>query len=216
MHTMRGSSLRVRSAAKTTLSTVRNSNRRHFFSLPSTDLTQRLAASCTLPYPCGPLYSLIADVDSYSSFVPYCSQSRVTQWSPPDSQGKRWPTRADLHVGWGGFDEKFTSRLTCVPGRSVEAISGGLDDGAASEVFKTLVTRWSLKPITEGPKYSSTEVNLAITYHFANPLYAAVSSAVSDKIANVMIEAFKKQAADRLRSHTSNTPTSLRRSHGAF
>lgn len=127
----------------------------------------------------------------------------MTQWSLPDSHGNKWPTRADLHVGWGGFDEKFTSRLTCVPGQSVEAVSGGLGEGDASEVFKTLVTRWSLKPISEGPEHSSTEVNLAITYHFTSPLYAAVSSAVSDKVANIMIEAFKKQAAERLKKHSS-------------
>jgi coenzyme Q-binding protein COQ10 len=179
---------------------AQSANIRHFFSLPTTDLTQRLKASCTLPYLPAPLYTLISDVDSYSSFVPYCSKSRVTQWSQPDLDGTRWPTRADLHVGWGGFDEKFTSRLTCVPGQSVEAISGGIGEADASEVFKSLVTIWSLRPISENPKHPSTEVNLAITYHFANPLYAAVSSAVSDKVANIMIEAFKKQAAVQLRN----------------
>lgn len=128
----------------------------------------------------------------------------MTQWSQPDSYGNRLPTRADLHVGWGGFDEKFTSRLTCVHGKSVEAVSGGQGEGDASEVFKTLVTRWSLKPISENAEHPSTEVNLAITYHFTNPLYAAVSSTVSDKVANIMIEAFKQQAAERLRKRPSS------------
>ena len=201
---MKATSLGIRRAATASFLTIRHHSKRRFFTLPSTDLTQRLTASCTLPYLSTRLYSVIADIDSYSTFVPYCSHSRVTQWSSPDSEGAQWPTRADLHVGWGGFDEKFTSTLTCVPYQSVEAISGGSSDGLsetnASEVFKTLVTRWSLKPISENPKSPSTEVNLAITYHFANPLYAAVSSAVSDKIASIMIEAFKMQAAVRLRS----------------
>jgi len=122
----------------------------------------------------------------------------VTHWSEPDSQGNRWPTRADLHVGWGGFDEKFTSRLNCLPGQAIEAISGGMDEGDASAVFKRLETRWSLKPLSEHPTSPSTEVHLAIIYHFANPLYAAVSAAVSDKVASMMVEAFKKQAAKKL------------------
>ncbi|EGR44993.1 uncharacterized protein TRIREDRAFT_42301, partial [Trichoderma reesei QM6a] len=150
---------------------------RAFISLPGSS-PQSLVATRTLPYAREPLYELIADVDSYSSFVPYCSRSRVTQWSPPDASGRRWPALADLHVGWGGFDEVFTSRLRCVPGVSVEARSGGsAGDGPAkdaSSVFKTLETLWSLTPVTrQSATTPSTEVRLTITFEFVNPLYAA-------------------------------------------
>ncbi|POR33337.1 Coenzyme Q-binding protein coq10, mitochondrial [Tolypocladium paradoxum] len=178
--------------------------RRSFFSLPGGgDATQRLAATRTLPYARDPLYELIADVDSYHRFVPYCSLSRVTHWAPPDPRGRRWPARADLHVGWGGFSEAFSSRLRCVPGVSVEAVSGdptAAGAEAASAVFRSLVTRWSLEPRAHGPAAPSTEVRLTIEYQFVNPLYAAVSAAVSDKVAGLMIEAFEKQARERLAS----------------
>ncbi|KAM5342711.1 hypothetical protein ACJ41O_013677 [Fusarium nematophilum] len=176
-------------------------SRRSFISFPSSE-PQRLTANRTLPYPSEPLYDLIADVDSYSSFVPYCSRSHVTRWSAPDSAtGRRWPTLADLHVGWGGFDEVFTSRLRCVPGRSVEAISGETAPGGsgpdASAVFRSLVTRWSVKPVA-GVPMPRTEVHLAIDFQFTNPLYGAVSAAVSDKVAGMMIEAFEKRAREKL------------------
>jgi coenzyme Q-binding protein COQ10 len=187
--------------------------RRAFITLPGlggdNNTTQRLTATRTLPYARDPLYDLISDVDDYASFVPYCSLSRVTDWSPADAAtGRRWPVQADLHVGWGGFQEAFTSRLRCVPGVSVEAVSGpgvGTDANThanASSVFKSLVTRWSLQPVAHGDSSSaaSTEVHLAITYQFVNPLYAAVSAAVSDKVASMMIEAFEKQAQRRLGS----------------
>ncbi|UNI19144.1 Coenzyme Q-binding protein coq10, mitochondrial [Purpureocillium takamizusanense] len=194
--------------------------RRSFFSFPGagtgTGTTQHLTATRTLPYPSGPLYELIADVDSYDRFVPYCSLSRVTQWSSapaPDNdgsssngnsngRGRRWPVLADLHVGWGGFNEVFTSRLRCVPGVSVEAVSGDPADAsaaAASTVFKSLVTRWSLRQLSSSSS-PSTEVHLSIRYQFVNPLYAAVSAAVSDKVAGLMIEAFEKRAHERLAS----------------
>lgn len=173
-----------------------SSSCRHFFSLPSE--TQILTASRTLPYSKDALYEIIADVNSYAEFVPYCSQSRVTQWSSPDAAGRKWPVTADLHVGWGGFTEEFTSKLRCIPGVSVEAVSGdpagkGRD---ASGVFKSLVTRWSLESSTTSAL--ETHVLLNIKYQFSSPLYAAVSAAVSDKIANLMIEAFEKQAEERL------------------
>ncbi|KAI5461091.1 dehydrase and lipid transport-domain-containing protein [Mariannaea sp. PMI_226] len=181
------------------------SARRPFFSLPgATPATQSLTATRILPYPHAPLYELIADVDSYVQFVPYCSRSRVTRWSDPDTSGRRWPTLADLHVGWGGFDEVFTSRLRCDPGISVEAISGSTHPGGegpdASAVFRSLVTRWTVKELA-GPPSPSTQVHLAIDFQFTNPLYAAVSAAVSDKIAGLMIEAFEKQARMKLGRH---------------
>ncbi|EQK98054.1 hypothetical protein G6O67_004056 [Ophiocordyceps sinensis] len=177
--------------------------RRSFFNLPGSNSngsgdsnTQRLTATRTLPYAPAPLYDLIADVDSYHHFVPYCSRSRVTQWSDPDARGRRWPAEADLHVGWGGFTDVFTSRLCCVPGVSVEAFSR--DDEPSSSVFRSLVTRWSLKPVAS--QQLSTEVHLDITYQFTSPIYAAVSAAVSGEVAGVMIEAFEKQARERLES----------------
>lgn len=178
--------------------------RRPFFTLPNNN-GQTLTASRTLPYSQDELYKLVADVDSYSQFVPYCAKSRVTQWSAADDAGRKWPAVADLHVGWGGLNEEFTSRLHCVPGVSVEAVSGdpaGTSSSTdASAVFKSLVTRWSLRPLTAQPS-PSTEVNLSIKYIFSNPLYAAVSAAVSDKVAALMIEAFEKRAKEQL-SHRS-------------
>ncbi|KAF4120172.1 coenzyme Q-binding protein COQ10 [Geosmithia morbida] len=179
---------------------------RPFFSLPSSATAQHLTATRILPYALDPVYDLIADVDSYSTFLPYCSSSPVTAWSPPDSKtGRRWPVRADLHVGWGGFDEVFSSRLHCIPGQSVEAVSGDGDRDSSSSktgsaVFTSLVTRWSVRALQGGTTSPSprTQVHLDIRYQFTNPLYAAVSAAVSDKVASLMIEAFEKRAREKL------------------
>ncbi|KAH8174212.1 polyketide cyclase / dehydrase and lipid transport domain-containing protein [Sarocladium implicatum] len=196
-------SLRTASRLTTTASSLPGHYTRSFLTLPNSSTTQNLTALRKLPYAPSPLYDLIADVDSYSSFVPYCSRSRVTAWSNPDPShdNRRWPTLADLHVGWGGFEEVFTSRLRCIPGESVEAVSGGEGERDASAVFKSLVTRWALRPLegaAGGESKPMTEVHLSIKYQFVNPLYAAVSSAVSDKIAGLMIEAFEKRAREKL------------------
>ncbi|KAM0286022.1 hypothetical protein ACHAQH_001212 [Verticillium albo-atrum] len=179
---------------------------RHFFSLPNLPSPpQTLTATRTLPYSPKALYALVADIDAYSSFVPYCSESRVTARDP---NPPHTPTRADLRVGWGGFEETFTSRLRCLPDRSVEAVSGadiepvsgaaaaaksGTNAGGGA-VFTSLVTRWELRPLREDAHDPATQVDLVIRFQFANPLYSAVSAAVSDKVAGVMIEAFEKRA----------------------
>ncbi|KAI1169737.1 hypothetical protein F4777DRAFT_572012 [Nemania sp. FL0916] len=201
--------------------------------------TQTLTARRRLPYNHAALYRLIVDIDSYSAFLPYCSASRVTAWTTTAGQedGRRWPTRADLTAGWGGLEQTFTSRVVCVPGSIVEALSGagarsgipaevlarhglhessssasptttsGSGEGEEEGVFKTLVTRWTVSPVpaadqaTEdagvgsgGPRTEWSDVDLNIRFQFANPLYAAVSSAVADKVAPLMIEAFVERA----------------------
>ncbi|KAH8167722.1 hypothetical protein CIB48_g510 [Xylaria polymorpha] len=194
---------------------------------------QTLTASRRLPYNHVALYGLIADIDSYSAFLPYCSTSRVTAWTAHEDPefGRCWPTRADLTAGWGGLEQTYTSRVFCVPGSIVEALSGegarsgiapdvlaryGLRDEPSSVpaesrndgdegVFKTLVTRWTVTPVIPdksgqdgvvrpGRKGDWSDIDLNIRFQFANPLYGAVSSAVADKIAPIMIEAFVKRA----------------------
>ncbi|KAI0544114.1 hypothetical protein F4679DRAFT_566318 [Xylaria curta] len=194
---------------------------------------QILTASRRLPYNHAALYAIIADIDSYSAFLPYCSTSRVTAWTAHEDPefGRRWPTRADLTAGWGGLEQTYTSRVFCVPGSIVEALSGegarsgiapdllakyGLRDepssipagsGSSGEegVFKTLVTQWTVTPvepdgrgedaaIRTGRQGDWSDVSLNIRFQFANPLYGAVSSAVADKVAPIMIEAFVERA----------------------
>ncbi|KAI9668253.1 MAG: putative secondary metabolism biosynthetic enzyme [Bathelium mastoideum] len=121
--------------------------RRTFIENPFQPTVQTLTASRTLPYPHDILYTIIADVNQYSTFLPYCLSSNVTKWSqptpapskpnnPPSSSSSpssdasaspttiQWPSEATLTVGWHSVQESFTSRIYCVPGRIVEAVSG--------------------------------------------------------------------------------------------
>jgi len=196
---------------------------RTFITLPGVE-SQSLTATRILPYKPSSLYTIIADVDSYSSFLPYCLDSKVTKWSAPDANGNRWPAEGDLKIGWGGFEETFTSRLFCVPGSIVEALGGeAVTDlpksdlahhaatfdapAVANNIFKSIRTRWHVKPFQYKPPAGQlqpnrmglpareqTEVHLSIDFLFSNPIYAALSKAVAPKVASVMIEAFEVRA----------------------
>lgn len=194
------------------------------FSLPSlSELTspptpRSLHAARTLPYPSELVYSVISDIGSYSTFLPFCSSSRVHTWTTPPSDpfGDRYPATATLTVGWGPFKaESYTSRVYCVPGSVVEAVSGeaqpstdsqllrrlgyGAEEtGAASAnedggLFRSLVTRWDVRPgVGAGPP--RTDVSLKIRYLFANPLHQVAVGGVADQVAGMMIEAFESRA----------------------
>ncbi|KAG6116029.1 hypothetical protein E4U13_002178 [Claviceps humidiphila] len=177
-------------------------NQNRFFGGPST-----WTASRTLPYAQEQVYKLIADIDAYSSFIPYCTRSRVTQWSPPDEHGQTWPVEADLHVGYKGFEEVFTSQVRCVPNQLIRAFKGDAASAkakGASSVLKSIVTEWQVRPVlaheTSPSSISSpkTQVSLTITYEFANPLYMAVTSVVSNEVAEMLAEAFQKRVVEQL------------------
>jgi coenzyme Q-binding protein COQ10 len=72
------------------------------------------------------LYNIVADVPSYSQFIPFCASSSVITSSTSATPAQRLPTRqepfdveAELQVGFGNFSEKYTSRVQGIPFESV-------------------------------------------------------------------------------------------------
>lgn len=202
--------------------------RRHFLTdSPLSSLAPspiRLAASRTLSHPPSAIYSIVADVPSYSTFLPYCVSSSVTAWSQPDARtGKRWPAAATLAVGFKGFEERLASKVYCVPERIVESLAGSasteLDPaniahykgvepveeglggrGGGSEMggeglMKYLVSRWTLEPIDEATK---TNVRLNIEFEFSSPIYAQLSRAAAPAVAEVLVKAFEERVEEVL------------------
>lgn len=89
------------------------------------------------------------------------------------------------------------------------------DQTRSPQILSHLLTRWTLRPYrykappvnatspTSSHKnhedrreisgHDRTEVNLAIEFQFANPMYAALSSAAAPMVAEKMIEAFERR-----------------------
>lgn len=138
------------------------------FSNPLTPL-QSLTASRILPYHSKPLYNLIADIESYPQFIPYCSSSSITSHTATEKvSGQRWPRTADLRIGYGPYDELFRSAVYCLPHTVLEAVAGDAEptiprsqlphyyedpehshepekSAGNEQIFTSLLTRWSLK-----------------------------------------------------------------------
>ncbi|KAI9818025.1 MAG: hypothetical protein M1827_000649 [Pycnora praestabilis] len=131
---------------------------------------QTLTASRSISQPADALYAVIADVESYSSFLPFCSSSKITEWSSKHNEsGKPWPQEATLEVGYGGYSEKFTSKIFCVPGSVLEAVAGtartsiqkqelehhnksSMSEAAAgNHMFTSLMCRWNLNKFPYKP-----------------------------------------------------------------
>ncbi|KAF2876497.1 dehydrase and lipid transport-domain-containing protein [Massariosphaeria phaeospora] len=186
---------------------------------------QTLSAHRTLPYPSAAIYTIISDVSSYSTFLPYCQSSSVTRWSAPDSTyQRRWPSEANLVVGYGNVSESFTSRVFCVPGRILESVGGGAETALdrreiahhvhegegkikSSEggLLTHLSSRWTIEHVSD----EKTEVTLALEFAFANPLYTALSVGAAPKVADTLIKAFEERVRTLLDSNPDMASASL-------
>ncbi|MBV8868380.1 MAG: type II toxin-antitoxin system RatA family toxin, partial [Acetobacteraceae bacterium] len=76
----------------------------------------------TLPYGADELFDVVADVKDYPSFVPWCSGARIQR-----EDGRE--VIADLVIGFGPFQESFTSQVTLDRPKQVRvhAIEGPLE-----------------------------------------------------------------------------------------
>ena len=91
---------------------------------------QRFHSRKILPYSQAQLYSIVANVPSYSSFIPFCTASTIVSRRDGSRQEGKWESDdrpfdvdAELVVGFGGMEERFISR---VEGRPFESVTVSL------------------------------------------------------------------------------------------
>ncbi len=148
--------------------------------------------SKVLSHPADTLFSVVADVDAYKQFVPYCQDSRVL--GPADPQQPTAPAvLADLTVGFGRFSETYTSKVTMTSGvndkRSVVA-----EAVQPNPVFSFLETRWTFHSLPSAEGRAQTMVEFSLVYAFRNPVYGAVAGNVFEQMSAQMIDAFERRA----------------------
>ena len=128
----------------------------------------------TLAYPIDELFSVVADVKQYPSFVPWCSGANIRR---EDQQ----EIIADLDIGFGPFQESFTSKVTLDHPRQVlvRAIEGPLEH---------LTNSWTFTPIGQ-----QTKVDFVIDFQFKSHLLDHVANSMFHEAATRMMGAFESR-----------------------
>lgn len=67
---------------------------------------------CVFRYSPEQLYDVVANVDQYQNFVPWCRKSRFIKRHTGDF-------KAELEIGFPPLVERYTSDLTFVPNRKI-------------------------------------------------------------------------------------------------
>ncbi len=129
-----------------------------------------------LPHSPERLFDLVADVDRYAEFLPWCLAARVTK-----REGN--VLHADLVIGFKMFREKFSSKVTLLrPDRIDVEYSRG--------PFKYLNNHWLFTP--EGT--DSTSLDFYVDFEFRSRLLQTLIGTVFNEAVRRMVGAFESRA----------------------
>jgi ribosome-associated toxin RatA of RatAB toxin-antitoxin module len=134
--------------------------------------------SALVPYTPQEMFALVSDVDTYPSFLPWCSAAQSLRRDDADVQA-----RIDFSVG--GVSKSFTTRNRFVGN---EAIHMQLVDGP----FRHLQGSWHFDPLGD----DGCKISLNLEYDFSSRMVSMVTGPVFNKIANSLVDAFRKRAVE--------------------
>ena len=132
--------------------------------------------SVLVPYSAAQMFDLVADVEKYPEFMPWCGGAEVQS---RDEHGMQ----ASIMISLAGLKQRFTTRNTHdYPHR----INLELVDGP----FSRLVGNWQFQPLAE----DACKVLFTLEYAFANRALEMVVGPVFNRIATSFIDSFTKRA----------------------
>jgi coenzyme Q-binding protein COQ10 len=144
----------------------------------------------TLHYSPDELFAVVADVKDYPEFVPWCSGARVQREDPRE-------IITELVIGFGAFQESFTSQVTLDRPRQVlvHALDGPLE---------YLRNTWTFTPTGD-----TTQVDFLIDFQFKSHLLDHVAAGMFHEATTRMMSAFESRVhlVHMMRRHAAQHPS---------
>ncbi len=133
-----------------------------------------------LPYTPKQLYDLVADIERYPEFLPWCVGARVRERRDD-------LVVADLVIGFRMFRERFTSRVTLKPD---DPEGPRIDVAYAEGPFRYLTNRWLFRPHEKG-----CEIDFFVDFEFRSKLLQMTIEMLFTEAVRRMVRAFEQRAA---------------------
>jgi coenzyme Q-binding protein COQ10 len=130
-----------------------------------------------LPYTPEQLFTLVADIERYPEFLPWCVGARIKK-----REGKL--VVADLVIGFRMIRERFTSRVTLDP-------PSRIDVAYAEGPFRYLNNHWSFAAVPDGCR-----VGFFVDFEFRSRLLQRLIEVLFNEAVRRMVGAFEKRAHD--------------------
>lgn len=138
-------------------------------------------ATADVPYTAQQMYALVADVERYPEFLPWCLALRVVSQSLHEGGGK---LTADMVVAYKVFREKFRTEVL------FDEVHKRIDTYYIDGPFKRLHNNWIFTDLPDG----GSRVEFHIDFEFNNRILQATARAVFEKAFLRMSDAFVDRA----------------------
>ena len=132
--------------------------------------------SVLVEYSAAQMYALVADVDRYPEFLPWCGGAEILSQDAD-------VVRAAISIDFRGIRQRFSTENRQ---REPELIEMKLVDGP----FRVLDGSWRFKPLGE----QACRVDFRLHYEFSSKLLEKLVGPVFHYIANTFVDAFVKRA----------------------
>ncbi|WP_428925185.1 type II toxin-antitoxin system RatA family toxin [Marinibacterium sp. SX1] len=136
----------------------------------------------TLPYTAQQMYDLVADVESYPQFLPWCAAARIRSRRP---EGAAEVMEADLVISFKVFRERFGSRVTLFPE------DWRIDTEYLDGPFKYMKSNWSFAEAEGG-----CDVSFFVDFEFRNAVLQKLIGVVFNEAMLRIVRAFERRAAE--------------------
>jgi len=145
-----------------------------------------------LPYSPEQLFDLVADIERYPEFLPWCRAARVLERKDGEFLG-------ELVIRFAHLSESYTSRVTLQrpdnPGET-----GSIDVTMVKGPFEHLINRWQFAPVENG-----TQVDFFLDFKFRSRLLEKMIGGLFSQATHKMVGAFQERAEKLYRQQKSET-----------
>jgi coenzyme Q-binding protein COQ10 len=132
------------------------------------------------------LYQLVADIETYPEFLPWCVAARIyTRELAADGE----LVTADMVIGFKMFRERVRSKVTLHPPDADET-GGRIDVEYIQGPLKYLQNHWVFLPVPGG----GCEIDFFVDFEFRSRLLQKIVGALFHEAVSRMVAAFERRA----------------------